>query len=72
MAIDVGGSIRAEVSCLLSPGSEDVSLIIRYLLDPSVAEGFPDFSDLIGTGAYLEWHVLPFVEPRGPSAFVHV
>ena len=49
-----------------------MSLVVSNLLDPSVTKWFPDFSDLVRAGSYLNWHILSFVEPWGPSTFVHV
>ena len=47
-------------------------LVETDLLDPSVAEGLPNFSDLVRAGTLLDRHVLAFVEPWWAPALVHV
>ena len=72
VTINIGGAIGTKMSRLLCPRSKCMSLMVSNVLDPSVTKGFPDFPDLIGAGSYLNWRILAFVEPWGPSTFVHV
>ncbi len=72
MTIDIRNTVRPEVCCLLCPGAEGVRLMVCDFLDPAVAKGFPDLSDLVGAGSNLKWHVLAFVEPGRTAAVVHV
>jgi hypothetical protein len=72
VSFNIGETIRTAVGPLLGPWAKRVSLVVTNALDPSVAEGFPNFPDLVLTWTCLNWHILAFIEPWWTSTLVHI